>query len=254
MVLSSILRARRSDAPSADDAEGFCLNPDLIRAIFSHARPLGHHEASENLNLGFGYLYYALARMLRPKHILVVGSGFGFSVVCLALGLKDNGRGHLSFVDPSYSVLTDGPFKTVGGTAQWADPDKVTRHFARFGVEEFMSHYRLRSDEFFARYTELALPDIDLAFIDGSHAYDDVRHDFVSTLKHSRKNTYVLLHDTNIYVRELVRHAGVKRWLKEVNRDKELFELVDFPFASGVAIVRVLESDAWRFQAASSPR
>ena len=52
-----------------------------------------------------------------------------------------------------------------------------------------------------------------MAFIDGSHAYDDVKNDFVSTLRHSHKNTYVLLHDTNIYVRELVRHAGVKRWL-----------------------------------------
>ena len=254
MALSTILRARRPETLPDPDAQGFSLNPDLIRTIFSHARPLGHHEAPENLNLGFGYLYYALARTLRPKHVLVVGSGFGFSVVCLALGLKDNGKGRLSFVDPSYSVLTDGPFKTVGGTSQWDDPDKVTRHFSRFGVEQLLTHYRLRSDEFFARYTELGLPDIDLAFIDGSHAYDDVRKDFVSTLRHTHKNAYVLLHDTNIYVRELVRHAGVKRWLKEVKREKGLFELLDFPFASGVAIVRILENDAWKFQAAGSSR
>jgi hypothetical protein len=253
MASSTILRAPTPDALLDPGGKGFCLDPDLIRAIFSHAKPLGHHEAPENLNLGFGFLYYALARVLRPRHVLVIGSGFGFSVVCLALGLRDNAKGQLTFVDPSYSVLTDGPFKTVGGTAQWNDPDKVARHFARFGVEGLLTHYRLRSDEFFARYAKLALPDIDLAFIDGSHAYENVRQDFVSTLRHARRNTYVLLHDTNIYVRELVRHAGVKRWLKEVKREKELFELVDFPFASGVAIVRVLENDAWRFQT-GSPR
>lgn len=247
MARSTILRARGPNAQPDPGAKGFCLNASLIRAVLDHARPLGHHEAPETLNLGFGFLYYALARALRPKHVVVIGSGFGFSVVCLALGLKDNGAGQLSFVDPSYSVLTDGPFKTVGGTSQWDEPEKVTRHFARFGVEGFLTHYRLRSDEFFARYPASGLPEIDLAFIDGSHAYPDVRQDFVSTVRHAHKNTYLLLHDTNIYVRELVRHAGVKRWLKEVKREKELFEIVDFPFSSGVAIVRVLENDAWRF-------
>ncbi len=234
-------------------AAGFSLTPELIWTIFRDAKPLGHHEAPDNLNLGFGFLYYALARALRPKHVLVIGSGFGFSVVCLALALKDNARGQLSFVDPSYSVLTDGPFKTVGGTAQWDDPQKVAQHFARFGVAQLLTHYRLRSDEFFAHYGELGLPEIDLAFIDGSHAYDDVRQDFVSTLRQAHKNTYLLLHDTNIYVRELVRHAGVRRWLKAVKRERSLFELVDFPFSSGVAIVRVLEEDAWKFLAPPSP-
>src|SRR5580700_8850635 len=175
MALSTRLLARGPNAQLDPDGKGFSLNADLIRAILSHAKPLGHNEVPEDLNLGFGFLYYALARALRPKHVVVIGSGFGFSVVCLALGLRDNAKGQLSFVDPSYSVLTDGPFKTVGGTAQWDDPSTVTRHFARFGIEHLLTHYRLRSDEFFARYAASALPEIDLAFIDGSHAYDDVR-------------------------------------------------------------------------------
>lgn len=252
MALSTILRARGPGTIPARTAEGFSLDPELIRSIFVHAKPLGHHEDAGNLNLGFGFLYYALVRTLRPKHVLVIGSGFGFSVTCLALGLKDNTKGRLTFVDPSYSVLTDGPFKTVGGTAQWDNPEKVARHFARFGLDGLLTHHRLRSDEFFARYAALALPEIDLAFIDGSHAYEDVRHDFVSTLRHAHKNSYLLLHDTNIYVRELVRHAGVKRWLREVKREKQAFELIDFPFASGVSIVRVLNPDAWKLLSTSS--
>lgn len=247
MALSTMLRARKSNIRSNHLAEGFGLSPELIEAILAHAKPLGHHEVPETLNLGFGFLYYALSRVLRPRHVVVIGSGFGFSVVCLALGLKDNGKGQLSFVDPSYSVLTDGPFKTVGGTAQWDEPDKVRRHFARFGVDHLLTHFRLRSDEFFAGYAASGLPPIDLAFIDGSHAYANVRQDFVSTVRHAHRNAYVLLHDTNIYVRELVRHAGVKRWLKEVKRQKDLFEIVDFPFSSGVAIVRVLDDDAWKY-------
>jgi Methyltransferase domain len=238
MALANLLRL----APDAA-ASRFSLDAGLIGEIFRHAQPLGHHEDRDRLNLGFGFLYYGLARTLRPKHVVVIGSGFGFSVTCLALGLKDNGKGHLSFVDPSYSVLTDGVFKTVGGTAQWDDPDKVRRRFARFGVEEYVTHHRMRSEEFFAVYD---LPDIELAFIDGSHAYKDVRQDFLAVLRHTRKNAYLLLHDTNIYIREMLRHAGVKRWLKRVQRRRDLFEMVDFPFSSGVALVRVRYDNAWK--------
>ena len=246
MAIASLLRLPEHTPRESLPSTPFSLSAEVIRTILRHARPLGHHEVPDELNLGFGFLYYALVRALRPKHIVVIGSGFGFSVVCLALGLKDNARGRLSFVDPSYSVLTDGPLKTVGGTSQWHDPQKVERHFARFGVEHLLTHYRMRSEEFFVRYAELRIPRIDLAFIDGSHAYGDVKQDFLSTLRQSGRNAYLLLHDTNIYVREMVRHAGVKRWLKTVKHNKDAFEVVDFPFSSGVAVVRVLVDEAWK--------
>jgi len=229
--------------PKSDQVE-FSLNPARLREIFKHARPLGHHEDPQTLNLGFGFLYYGLVRALRPRHVLVIGSGFGFSVVCLALGLKDNGAGRISFVDPSYSVFKHGPLHTVGGTAQWDDPHKVRAHFARFDVAHVITHYKATSAEFFAEHAP-RLPAIDVGFIDGSHAYADVRHDFIGMLQHTHRNSYLLLHDTNIYVRELVRHAGVKRWLKRIAKAKEHFEVVDFPFSSGVALVRVLSDGAW---------
>ncbi len=254
MAIGKLLRLPPRLHTVASSNDHFSLSPDVIQDILHHARPLGHHEDSNELNLGFGFLYYAMARTLRPKHVVVIGSGFGFSVVCLALGLKDNAKGRLSFVDPSYSVLADGPFKTVGGTSQWDDAQKVERHFARFGVDRIVVHHRMRSDEFFARYTERDLPAIDLAFIDGNHAHDEVRCDFLSAMRHMHKNSYLLLHDTNIYIRELVRHAGVKRWLQTINRHKDAFEQVDFPFASGIAIVRVLCEDAWKCLESPQPR
>jgi predicted O-methyltransferase YrrM len=223
----------------------FSLDPVMLREIFAHARPLGHNEDAANLNLGFGFLYYGLVRALRPRHVVVIGSGYGFSVVCLALGLKDNDEGALSFVDPSYSMLKHGPLHTVGGTSQWDDPQRVREHFRRFGVERLVTHFKLTSAEFFQTYRERRLPAIDLAFIDGNHSYADVRHDFLAALRHARRNSYLLLHDTNIYMREMVRHAGVKRWLKEVAREKDRFEIVDFPFSSGVAVARVLKKSRW---------
>lgn len=235
-----------------DDAPGvagsaFSLDADMLRAILTHAKPLGHREEPGTLNLGFGFLYYGLVRAVRPRHVVVIGSGYGFSVTCLALGLKDNRRGALTFVDPSYSLLRDGPAKTVGGVNFWRDPERVRAHFGRFGVEDLVTHYRLTSEEFFARYAEWGLPKIDVAFIDGNHAYPHVRHDVIAVLQHSHRGAYLFLHDTNLYIREFFRHAGVKRWLKrKASRHKAAFEYVDFPLSSGVALVRVLEPSVWK--------
>jgi hypothetical protein len=225
--------------------QNFSLNSDLIQNIFRFAKPLGHQERPANLNLGFGFIYYGIVRALRPNHIVVIGSGFGFSVVCFALGLKDNAKGRLSFVDPSYDVFKHGPFKTVGGRGNWDDPNRVEQHFEQFGVSDWVTHYKLEAEEFFPRFKALGLPKIDLAFVDGNHSYGHVRYDFVEVLKHAKKNTYVFLHDTNIYIREIVRNSGVRRWLKLIKRQKDYFEIIDFPFASGVAIVHVLEDEAW---------
>ncbi len=235
-----------SAKPDSEIGAPFSLNPDMLRDILQHAKPFGHYENRPNLNLGFGFIYYGVARALRPKHVLVIGSGYGFSVVCLALALKDNGQGQLTFIDPSYSVLKDGPFKTVGGRGRWTDAEAVRTHFRRFGVEDIVTHYKMRSDEFFPRFAAFSLPPIDLAFIDGSHAYKDVRYDFTKVCEHARKNSYVFLHDTNIYVRELLQHAGVKKWLKFLRRNDRAFEVVNFPFSSGVALVRILEPKAWQ--------
>ena len=223
------------------------LDAGMLCDILAHAKPMGHHEEPATLNLGFGFLYYGLVRSIRPQHVVVIGSGYGFSVICLALGLKDNASGALTFVDPSYSLLRDGPAKTVGGANFWSDPERVRAHFARFGVDGLVTHRKLTSEEFFARYEELALPEIDLAFIDGNHSYAHVQHDVLGTLRHSHPGTYFLLHDTNIYIREFLRHAGVKRWLKNnASRHKSAFEYVDFPFASGVAVVCVVEPKVWK--------
>lgn len=231
--------------PRAETPAPFSLDAAMLADILQRAKPLGHNEDPRTLNLGFGFLYYALGRALRPKHVVVIGSGHGFSVVCLALALRDNGAGRLSFVDPSYSLLRDGPLRTVGGAAKWSDPGEVREHFASFGVGEIVTHYRMTSAQFFADYPRGSRGSIDLGFIDGNHSYADVRHDFISMLQHAPRNSYVLLHDTNIYVREFLGHAGVARWTKRLDRDRHRFQLVDFPLSSGVALVRVVCDGPW---------
>jgi hypothetical protein len=229
--------------PHAQDY--FSLSPELLKRILEKAKPLGHRTRKDHLNLGFGFLYYGLVRSLRPEHIIVIGSGFGFSVVCLALACKDNGFGRVSFVDPSFTLFKNGPFQTVGGAGKWNNPEKVQQHFGQFGLGEVVTHYRMTSEDFFTSYQDLKLPFVEIGFIDGNHSYKHVRYDFLGLCAQARKNSYIFLHDTNIYIRETVNHAGVKRWLKVLKKHPDFFELIDFPFSSGVALVRLLRNERW---------
>ena len=63
--------------------ENFSLNTDLLKEILERAKPMGHNEKPENLNLGFGFLYYGLTRALRPKHLLVIRFWVQRRVFCL---------------------------------------------------------------------------------------------------------------------------------------------------------------------------
>ena len=240
--------SRAGSEPACPDwsGNGFSLNSMILKDILVHAKPLGHNEKPRNQNLGFGFIYYGVARALRPKHTLVIGSAYGFSVVCLALGMKDNGAGRLSFVDPSYSLIKDGPTKTLGGRGTWNDAETVRNHFRRFSVDDVVTHYKLRSDQLFPNYEKLQLPAIDLAFVDGAHSYESVRYDFTQVLRRSRKNTYVFLHDTNIYVREMIQHAGVNKWLNVLKKEQRALEVINFPFSSGVALVRIVNPNIWK--------
>ena len=45
----------------------FSLNETRLKDIFQFAKPMGHHENPDHLNLGFGFLYYGIANP-SPAH------------------------------------------------------------------------------------------------------------------------------------------------------------------------------------------
>jgi hypothetical protein len=48
-------------------------------------------------------------------------------------------------------------------------------------------------------------------------------------------------------VREIIGHAGVKKWLKTIRKEKDFFEIANFPFSSGMALVHILQDKVWRY-------
>ncbi len=56
-------------------------NHNLLKDILQVAQASAHNKKIKELNLSLGFIYYGLVRALRPKNVLVIGSGYGCSVV-----------------------------------------------------------------------------------------------------------------------------------------------------------------------------
>lgn len=230
----------------------FSITRQTIRLLLRNTKPSYQATSVTDENLGFGFLFYALTRIMRPRSIIVIGSKAGFSVIAFALGLKDNAgtgisrvecydtklkkkraKGTVFFVDPSYSELrTDASH--WHGIGFWDDPKIIRKHWLKFAVADHVRHYKMRSDEFVVH------PDCpsgaDLLYIDGDHSLEGIRHDFESYFKVLRRDALILAHDVDPALKEVEPNSGGYEAISSL--DLEKFEVCRLPVFPGMAIVR----------------
>lgn len=198
-------------------------NEDLVR--------MGHAQKPDTNDLGLGWIYYGLARVINPSRAVVIGSYRGFVPMVLGRALRDNGpSGCVHFVDPS---LVDD---------FWRDPAAVRAHFAAFGVHN-VQHYRVTTQEFVKTEAYRALGALDLVFIDGYHSYEQARFDFEAFEPLVSPRGAFLFHDsirirpTRIYGADKVYEHRVRDLMTEL-RGKSQYQVFDVPYGDGVTLVR----------------
>jgi predicted O-methyltransferase YrrM len=231
------------------------LSAEMISQLLADTYPSYQATSPVDLNLGFGFLFYGFARLLRAERILVIGSKAGFSVLLFALGLKDNsgtgiknvlcydtelkdfgGPRQVFFVDPSFSADRNDPGHWYG-IGFWDDEDRVRKHWEHFGVADFVSHYKMTSAQF------LTHPDcrgFDLAYIDGDHSCEGILHDFIQYHPRLCDNAIVLAHDVDPRLKRMDQDTGGYRALSELDREK--YEVCRLPVFPGLAIARRIAS------------
>lgn len=209
------------------------VNAALVQRLLDRLAPLGHHdcpvpEAREERDLGLGLLYYTLIRVLKPRRVLMVGSLRGFSVVCMALGLEDNGAGDIDFVD---AARVDD---------FWTRTDQVRQHFGAFNVDRRIHVHVMTSAEYVsARHDDP--PDVNLLFIDGDHTEPAARFDHENLGRLVVPGGYVVFHDS------YAAGVGFTEWqvaeyLGSLHED--LHEILNVEVALGLTILRKLAVDA----------
>lgn len=198
-------------------------NPQMLR--------MGHNQREEDLNLGLGWLYYGLARLVRPRQAVIIGSWRGFVPLVIAKACHDNvERCDVNFIDPS---LADD---------FWKDPAATQAHFRGFGLDN-VRHHLHTTQEFVATPAYQSLTDIGLIFIDGYHTAEQARFDYEAFAGRLAPRGLVLFHDSMIlrpspiYGKDRLYDVDVKHYMDELRQDPGL-QLLDLPFGTGLTVLR----------------
>jgi predicted O-methyltransferase YrrM len=201
---------------------------------------MGHSQRTEDLNLGLGWLYYALGRIVRPRRAVVIGSYRGFVPLVFGKALSDNlETGEIIFIDPS---LADN---------FWKDGDTVRKYFHSFGVDN-IRHFLMTTQEFVVTEAYHTLGEVGLVFIDGYHSEEQARFDYLAFEKLLAPRGVVLFHDSmvvredKVYGVDKAYEMGVKYFIDQLKLDAGL-QLLDLPFgATGLTLLRKSADDASR--------
>lgn len=210
-----------------------------IAELFSDPAMLrmGHNQRAEDLNLGLGWLYYALGRIVRPRTSVVIGSYRGFVPLVLGRALKDNQEGgSVLFIDPS--MVNDF----------WKDPRRVQEHFDRHGVTN-VRHFLMTTQEFVQTETYRDLNNVGMVFVDGYHSEEQARFDYEAFQGLLAPRGVMLFHDSmvtrqsTIYGPDRGYEMRVKHFVDTVKKDPTL-ETFSFPFGTGLTVLRKLDESS----------
>ena len=211
-------------------------NEDLtswIAALYADSALLtmGHNQQAGDLNLGLGWLYYGLGRLVHPGRAVVIGSYRGFVPLVIAKALHDNAtRGVVTFIDPS--MVDDF----------WTDPDRVREWVQGFGLTN-IEHHLMTTQEFATSAAYEALDEIGLLFVDGYHTAEQARFDYETFAPLLAPHGFALFHDSmvsrvsDIYGPDNVYTTSVGGFTNELKKDPEL-QVFDVPYGTGLTIVR----------------
>ena len=145
-----------------------------------------------------GILLYSLIAKYKPKNVLEIGTAEGYSTLCMAWAMTDyNINGKIFTIDPK-------PFDVpVERNVTWEDNPKhdtvmLSRRelWNKFANKEWIEKIEVLtgfSGEVLQKNTKL--PKMDMGFIDGSHAYTVVVHDFYAFLEVASENFHLLFDD-----------------------------------------------------------
>ena len=183
-------------------------------------------------DLGFGWVYFSLAKSQKTANALVIGSGRGFSAACIALGIEDNTNATVTLVDPSYTSWNIDGAVSDSADGFWETEQQAKEHFKQHLGLNNINFIRSTSNDAFSTFTdnnEL----FDLILIDGNHRGLQVNKDIDNAFKCLTPNGIILVHDSNC-----PHLPGVSLAIERVRATQSEVEIINLPQYPGLAILK----------------
>lgn len=136
------------------------------------------------LNYERGPLLYSLIAKYRPKNVLEFGTGSGFSTLCMAWAMSDFGINGKIFTIDRYSIDSkfERPINYNESFLPQIESISLRELWKKAAQSDWLKHIETITGYSGEAIVRTKLPKIQLAYIDGAHHYEAVKHDFYSTL------------------------------------------------------------------------
>ncbi len=139
-----------------------------------------------------GRFIYSFICIVRPKVVVETGTCYGYSALCIAQALKDQGGGHLYCFD----LFMDRPEYTSPVIGKCADSWKVANEHLRLAeLTDYVTLVRGDSSANITSHFSKSKQTIDVAFVDGDHLIKGARKDFAAVDAFIQPEGFVLFHD-----------------------------------------------------------
>ena len=144
-------------------------------------------KRSENYIINFerGMLLYALIAKIQPKTVLEIGTAEGYSTLCMAWAMSDHKiKGKIFTVDPkSHNEPTERLIITNDNEKSSKIVLSTKELWEKFAPKEWIEKIEVITGYSGEILKNKKFPEIEFSYIDGSHVYEAVKHDFFGTLK-----------------------------------------------------------------------
>ncbi|MEI8345428.1 MAG: class I SAM-dependent methyltransferase, partial [Candidatus Omnitrophota bacterium] len=218
------------------------ITPEIIQTLindFSHGAGTDYNPCSQMgsqresfADLGYGWVYFAMARAFDARSALVIGSGRGYSAACIGLALDAKEDSQIVLVDPGYTGWDVDGKTTDHADGLWRAGDGALSHFRDKLDIHNISLQPLRSDEAFEGFIRLRRR-FDLIVIDGDHGYAQSLRDLKNGLEVLTDNGIIIAHDA--YCPEW---AGVAAAIESLVLEDPSLDRITIPNRPGLAIIQ----------------
>ncbi|MEK7587830.1 MAG: class I SAM-dependent methyltransferase [Patescibacteria group bacterium] len=205
----------------------------INRFIDLYARSDNWHEMDKTTgNLGYGWIHYALIRVLQPKRVLCIGSRYGYIPAICALACRDNQKGMVDFVDAGYDQANPKHKSHWGGVGFW-NTQEGGHIFEKFNLEHYITMHIMTTQKFKKLYPSHTWSYI---HVDGDHSYAGVESDFRFFWPKLTKGGFMAFHDIHTkHTNDL--DYGIHQFWQEL-RLKKIYNMIEFPGTFGLGIIQ----------------